>query len=113
MRAGHVCVFTHQILLYRSVCDWKRTFFPTQNALGSPVENSQLHLFRAHLTYQRVLNAFPISCNHVRHAHQVRVQEQSCQGYASVIIYPRFLPVQISSRARLSPDTTTPRRISS
>ena len=86
-------VLTHQILLYRPVCDEKRTFFPTQNPLGSPAENSQLHLFRTHLTYQRVLDAFPISCNHVRHAHQVRVQEQSCQGYASMIIYPHFSPV--------------------
>ena len=90
--------------------DWQHTFPKT---LGSLVENSQSQLSRTCLTHQLVLNAPPISCNHVGHAHEVRVQEQSCQGYALVITYPRFSSVQISYRACLSPNTTAPRRISS
>jgi len=100
------CTFTHQIFLARLAAHFSET-------LGSLVENSQSQLSRTYLIHQLVLNAPPISRNHVGHAHEVRVEEQSCQGYAPVITCPHFSPVQISSRARLSPDPTTPRRISS
>lgn len=97
---------------YRSVHDQRHTFL-NSNALGSLVENTQSQLSRPHPIHQRVLNAFPISCNHVGYAHEVRVQEQSCQGYALVIICLHPSPVQNLSRSGLSSDTAAPRRISS
>jgi hypothetical protein len=66
------------------------TRFSNSNALGSLVENSQSHLFSDPSHLSACAERLPISCNHVRYAHEVRVQEQSCQGYALVIILSSF-----------------------